>query len=122
MAMKEPTGPVLLRGVVYKEGDHWIALCFDIYHAGHADNPRTAIKECVECILIDVEFAIEHNSWDHLKAMPVEEKLRCLALVSQSGKRYRPKRVRLRAPSAKGRPSWVDGVTRFDRVPAMAAG
>jgi len=63
---------VLLEGVVYKEGDKYVARCFTVDHAAQADTPRTAIQECVEGLLADIAFALKHGTVGYLEGVCFE--------------------------------------------------
>ena len=62
----------LLRGIVFKQGDVWIAQCLEIDHAAQAADPQAAIKECVEGLLEDIKFAVDHGTFHDLKPAPME--------------------------------------------------
>jgi len=107
---------VLLRGVVFPQGGVWVARCFEVDHAAQAATPQSAIKECVEGVLADIEFALEHKTLGHLKPIPLDEMLELCA----DSEFYRQRRVHLPVPSPDGGVSHTPGVAEFNRAYATA--
>lgn len=118
MARKEERP--LLTGVVFKKQDVWVAQCFTVDHAAQADNPRTAIKECVDGVLADIEFAIEHDAFGRLKPLPLAEQLAYLAARSpEPPKVYRSRSVSVSMPAPQGGTTRVRGLARFESAAAL---
>ena len=108
----------VLRGIVFKEGKYWIARCLTVDHTAQAGNPRAAIRECIEGVLDDLKYAIEHDTLEYLKPAPMSQTVRLWA--DPKRRSYNPRKVELPIPSSTGGPSFVPGCAEFDRVISSA--
>jgi len=105
----------VLGGIVFKEGDRWVARCLTIDHAAQADTPEAAIRECIEGVKADLEFAIEHDTLEFLQPAPVSD----LVELWLASEQYVPKRAELTI-LRDGEPVQVDSEFRFSRTRSMA--
>lgn len=121
--MAEQNRRVLLRGVVFKENDKWVARCLvPVDHAVQADLPQTAVRLCVECVLSDIEYAVEHGSFDQLKPPPASEYIPLWLGAEGEGHRYRAREVEFSLPpeTPGGERRSVRGLAEFERAHAVA--
>ena len=119
--MVNAEGGIQLEGIVYREGGCWVARCLTIDHAAQAKTPQSAIKECVEGLVADIQFAAEHGCLDSLRPVPLGELLSLLWDGRKTAKEYRRKSF-----SLPPMPAWGNerrqGTAAFDKVEAMAKG
>ena len=93
----------VLHGIVFKEGDMWVARCLDIDHTAQARTPQSAIKECIDGLLHDIQFAIEHDTLEYLKPAPISEKMRIW--WERPEHEYRPREIDIPAKPTGGHAS-----------------
>ena len=108
----------LLSGIVFKENDVWIARCITIDHTAQADHPVRAIRECIEGVVADLEYAIEHDSLEYLQPAPVSDIVRYWRETDVQ-KRYQPRRISLPICSEGGCTSRAEGTAAFDRITSL---
>jgi predicted RNase H-like HicB family nuclease len=61
MAAKCDKTRIDLRGVVYREGDVWIAHCLELDVVAEGDTPEKAIQDAVDLCVFQIETAVENN-------------------------------------------------------------
>lgn len=106
--------PVLLQGVVFKDEGRWIARCFTFDHTAQGDTPEKALANCIETLIIDIQFAVEHKSMAHLKPVPSEEVLAYFSHMTAQ----RPLCPEITVPFRADRPT--RGVAAFSRARKLA--
>jgi len=107
---------VTLEGIVYKEGNWYVARCLTIDHAAQAKTPAQAIMDCIAGVQDDLEFAIQHGTLDHIRPAPFREML----LNWLGNKPYKARELTLSLPAGPGnrRSRSMSVVARFERTHA----
>ena len=82
---KQRVKGIQFEGVVFKDGDVWVARCLTIDHATQADNPAAAIRECIDTLTMDVQHAIENDTLNRLKPAPIADRFEFWARKKKGG-------------------------------------
>jgi hypothetical protein len=55
-----------LRGIVYKESDHWIAHCLELDIVAEGKTPAQAVSDAVDLCAFQIETAIQNNDLESI--------------------------------------------------------
>ena len=106
-----------LSGIVFKEGDVWVARCLTIDHAAQASNPQTAITDCMRGVMDDFLYALEHDTLKYLKPAPIADWLQ----FWDESIAYPLRRLRASGKSQEGEPLNITGSAAFARPLSFAS-